>query len=241
MVLRRIFAALRHLNSEGRLFKGPLPERVIDYVSVKLQHDRCARHINECVPHVASMPAAATQQRGRPTLPLLGAEVAACQSWHAPLHWPAHELPSCPPSVAPAAQPAAPCGPASCSQLPLLPKGSEQWSPWNRLGVAPLDELLTTYGTLAVYFSREFAGGPAALGPQFQASGQGGMHCVAVASRNTACTNWAAAEEARRGMAVTKLGPCPALKPCAPVQFESMLQPLLLLVLVCCRMLWPRR
>ncbi len=54
----------------------------------------------------------------------------------------------------------------------LLRPGSDCWAPWNRLGVAPLTDLLVMYGTVAAYFSREFAAGPAALGPEFQVSRQ---------------------------------------------------------------------
>lgn len=63
-----------------------------------------------------------------------------------------------------------PSNPLQCSLLSHVRPGSERWAPWNRLGVAPLGELMTMYGALATYFSREFAAGPAALGPPFQVS-----------------------------------------------------------------------
>jgi hypothetical protein len=93
MVLRRILAGLRHLASQGHLYRHPFLQRAIHYVNVGLQGD---------------------------------------------------------------------------SRLPLVQPGSERWAPWNRLGVAPLSELLVMHGTMAAYFAREYAAGPAALGQEFQ-------------------------------------------------------------------------
>ena len=44
--------------------------------------------------------------------------------------------------------------------------------------MAPLGELLALYGTLCLYFGREFAAGPAALGPAFQVRGGGAARLV---------------------------------------------------------------